>query len=175
MSDDLRYPIGPFVHPGAVSARQRAEFLRAIEETPAGLERAVAGLKDVQLDTPYRDGGWTVRQVIHHLADSHMHSYIRSKFALAENHPTILAYDEKVWASFEDAARAPIEPSLALIRNLHQRWVRWLRSLGEADFARTLYHPENGDMSLDGIAALYAWHGRHHTAQITGLRKRMGW
>ncbi len=175
MEDDSRYPIGRFKRPENQTAQQRDALLVRIEQTPANLANAVEGLTVSQLDTPYREGGWTLRQVVHHVADSHMHSYIRTKFAVAEEHPSIKPYDEGVWANFDDAAAAPVEVSLTLLDNLHNRWVRWFRSLPEDAFSRTLFHPENGDMSLDVIVALYAWHGDHHTAHIRKLRERMGW
>lgn len=175
MQNDLRYPIGQFQRPDNFSLQQRSAFLERIAQTPANLAQAVGGLNSPQLDTPYREGGWTLRQVVHHVADSHMHSYIRTKFAVAEEHPAIKPYDEAIWADFDDAAAAPVEVSLTLLEQLHNRWVRWFRSLPEKAFQRTLLHPENGVMTLDLIVALYAWHGDHHTAHIRGLRHRMGW
>jgi hypothetical protein len=135
----------------------------------------VYGLSPEQLETPYRPGGWTVRQVVHHLADSHMNSYIRMKLAVTEERPTVKPYDEKRWADLEDARTAPVELSLTLLDSLHMRWVSWLRSLAPADFARTFRHPESGILSLDTALHYYEWHGRHHTAHITSLRQRMGW
>jgi len=166
--NDPRYPIGKYSRPASISSAERRQFLRDIEDLPANLEKAVSGLTEAQLDTPYREGGWTIRQVIHHVADSHMHSYIRCKFALSMNNPTIMPYDEQIWAGFEDGANGPIQISLALLTSLHYRWVRWFRSLNESDFSRTLVHPENGPMTLDHVVSLYSWHGRHHTAHITG-------
>jgi uncharacterized damage-inducible protein DinB len=172
---DLRFPVGQFTWDGESSPARREQFINDIGGLPARLREAVAGLTDEQLDTPYRDGGWTVRQVIHHLADSHLNSYVRFRLALTEETPTIKAYDEAQWAELEDARRAPVEVSLALLESLHDRWVRLLRSLQPGDFARQFNHPERGPISLDANLALYAWHGRHHTAHVTGLREREGW
>ena len=153
----------------------RAQFLAEIAATPEMLREAVHGLNDDQLDTPYRPGGWTVRQVIHHVADSHMHSNIRMRFALTENQPTIMPYPESVWAQMPDARLLPVDVSLTLLDSLHRRWVALLKSLSEDDFARTFRHPEIGVVRLDDSLASYAWHGRHHTAHITRLRDRRGW
>jgi uncharacterized damage-inducible protein DinB len=172
---DPRYPIGKFQPPPAFSPELRDNFIRQVEETPAQLNTAISGLSAAQMDHPYRDGGWTVRQVVHHLADSHMNSYMRCKLAITEDVPTIKPYDEKLWAELPDAARGDLEMSLALIEGLHQRWVIFLRSLTEAQFSCTFRHPELGTVSLDRNLALYAWHGRHHVAHITALRERMGW
>ncbi len=172
---DLSYPIGKFKRPDEVTPQMRASHIAAIAAAPEMLREAVEGLNDDQLDTPYRPGGWTVRQVIHHVADSHMHSNIRMRFALTAEEPTIMPYPEAVWAELADARNAPVEPSLALLESLHHRWVALLKSLSDADFARTFRHPEMGLMRLDTTLALYAWHGRHHTAHITRLRDRMGW
>lgn len=172
---DLRYPIGKFNWQGESSPARREQFINDMSELPAALRAALAGLTDEQLETPYRDGGWTLRQVIHHLADSHLNSYVRTRLALTEETPTIKAYDEAQWAELEDARHAPVELSLALLESLHDRWVRLLRSLQPEDFARQFTHPERGAMSLDTNLALYSWHGQHHTAHITSLRERMGW
>jgi len=172
---DLRYPIGRFNWEGESAPARREQFINDISELPAQLRAAVAALTDEQLDTPYRDGGWSVRQVVHHLADSHMNSYVRTRLALTEEVPTITTYDEAQWAELEDARRAPIEVSLALLESLHDRWVRLLRSLQPADFAREFKHPERGTVSLDNNLALYSWHCKHHTAHINNLRQRMGW
>src|SRR6266542_2402494 len=161
---DLRYPIGKFEWQGKNTEEQRREFIRRIEEAPARLRAAVDGLSEEQLETPYREGGWTVRQVVHHLADSHMNSYVRFRLALTEEEPTIKPYDESVWAQLPDARTAPIEVSLTLLESLHRRWVMLLRSLSPADWERTFRHPELGIVSLDKNLALYAWHGAHHTA-----------
>jgi uncharacterized damage-inducible protein DinB len=172
---DLRYPIGPFKFEGSVTEDQRQRFIDQIEGTPAKLRAAVEGLSPEQLDTPYRPGGWTVRQVVHHLPDSHLNSYTRFKLALTEDDPTIKPYYQDRWAQLDDARNAPIEISLALLESLHQRWVLLLRSLAPEDFARTFRHPELGVVSLDKNVSLYAWHGRHHVAHITSLRERMEW
>jgi uncharacterized damage-inducible protein DinB len=175
MEADLRYPIGKFRRPESVSSEQRREFIAAIAEAPARLKQAVAGLKPEQLDTPYRPGGWTVRQLTHHIPDSHMNAFIRMKLALTEEVPTIKPYDEARWAELADA-KAPIEISLALLESLHQRWVLLLNSLGPADWPREYRHPEfEKPMTLDATLALYAWHGRHHVAHITALRERNAW
>ena len=174
MEADLRYPIGKFDRVGSLTPDQRREHIEAIAAAPARLAAAVSGLKPEQLDTPYRPGGWTVRQVAHHVPDSHMNAYIRFKLALTEDEPTIKPYLEDRWAELGDA-KAPIEPSLALLENLHKRWVLLLRSLTPADFARKLRHPELGVVTLDQTLAIYGWHGRHHVAHITSLRERNGW
>ncbi|MFQ5570438.1 MAG: YfiT family bacillithiol transferase [Rhodothermales bacterium] len=172
---DLRYPIGPFTFPSDTSDEQRRQWIDEIASTPAHLRAAVAGLTDEQLDTPYRPGGWTVRQVVHHLPDSHLNSYIRVKWALTEDEPVIKTYDEKAWADLVDARTAPIDLSLALLDALHERWVLMLRSLSEDEVARVFRHPEWGRVTLAQNLAIYAWHGRHHVAHITALRERMGW
>lgn len=172
---DPRYPIGKFQPPATYTPNLRADFIRQIEETPSHMRAAVAELSDVQLDHPYRDGGWTVRQVVHHLADSHMNSYMRFKFAVTEDEPTIKPYNEKVWAELPDAAHGGLEMSLTLLEGLHRRWVIFLRSLTEAQCSRKFLHPEQGVVTVDRTLALYAWHGQHHVAHITKLRERMGW
>jgi uncharacterized damage-inducible protein DinB len=172
---DLRYPVGRFKRPDRLTQEEREAHIAAIAETPARLRAAVANLNFEQLDTPYRPGGWTVRQLVHHLPDSHMNSYIRFRLALTEDEPTIKAYDEARWAELADAKTSPIEPSLALLENLHKRWVMLLRSLTPSDWERTFRHPELGPMRLDQNLALYGWHGRHHVAHITSLRERQGW
>jgi hypothetical protein len=174
MEADLRYPVGKPERPERLTEQQRRDFIAAIAQAPANLRAAVAGLNDAQLDTPYRPGGWTVRQVAHHLPDSHMNAYIRFKLALTENEPTIKPYEEARWAELADA-KAPIEPSLALLEHLHRRWVPLLESLTPADWARNFNHPESGLNSLDKSLAIYSWHGRHHVAHITALRERKGW
>jgi uncharacterized damage-inducible protein DinB len=172
---DPRYPIGRLERASALPAEARQQAIDTIAETPARLRAAVAGLNDQQLDTPYRDGGWTVRQLVHHVADSHMHAFLRTRYALAEQAPTITAYDEKAWAELPDTRAMPAEVSLSLLDALHQRWVHLLRATPPASFARTIQHPENGPMTVDSIVNTYSWHGRHHTAHVTGLRERMGW
>lgn len=171
--DALRYPVGQFHFPASVSATDLTRFLDQIEAAPARMRAAVSGLSDAQLDTPYRPGGWTVRQVVHHVPDSHMNSYVRFRLAVTEDSPTIKPYEEARWAELADARTLPVEPSLALLESLHARWVPLLRSLSAADWKRTFRHPELGLVSLENNAALYAWHGRHHVAHITSLRERM--
>ena len=173
-SPDLRYPIGKFISVPSLTSGQRMECIAQIAAAPAELRRAVTGLTDAQLDTPYREGGWTVRQVVHHVPDSHINAYVRFKLGLTENNPAIKPYEEKDWARTPET-RAPIGMSLDLLTALHQRWVTLLRAMTPADFARTITHPEWGTPSLDTMLALYAWHGRHHTAHAAGLRERMGW
>ena len=175
MTDDLRYPIGKFPIEGAVTPEKMREWIDQIAEAPARLRESVAGLSKEQLDTPYRPGGWTVRQVVHHLPDSHLNSYCRFRLALTEDEPTIKPYDEVLWTELRDARTAPIELSLDLLDALHRRWVVLLRSLGEADWPRRFRHPELGVRNLRQTLAMYAWHGRHHVAHITSLRQRMGW
>jgi hypothetical protein len=172
---DLRYPVGEFRFPDSVSAEDLARFIEQIADTPARMRAAIAGLADAQLDTPYRPGGWTVRQLAHHVPDSHINSYVRFRLALTEDSPVIKPYEEARWAELADARTLPVEPSLALLENLHARWVPLLRSLSKADWKRSFRHPELGLVSLENNAALYAWHGRHHVAHITALRERMGW
>ncbi len=172
---DLRYPIGPFQFDGGISADERRRLVDEIEQAPAKLRAAVHGLSAEQLDTPYRPGGWTVRQVVHHLPDSHLNAYTRFKLALTEQEPVIKPYEQDRWAELSDARTAPVELSLALLESLHRRWVLLLRSLTASDFVRTFKHPEMGVVSLDKNLALYAWHGKHHVAHITALRERMGW
>lgn len=172
---DLRYPIGPLVVPESMTPDDRAGFLTAIAVTPARLRGAVAGLGDRRLDTPYRPGGWTVRQVAHHVADSHLQAYIRCKLALTENNPTIKPYDEAGWAALADSNR-PIGGSLGLLDHLHERWVALLSSLPAESFGRTYFHPQSErQVTLDGVVATYAWHGAHHVAHVTELRRREGW
>jgi len=149
--------------------------IATLAELPAKLREAVEGLDRVQLEMPYREGGWTVRQLVHHIADSHMNNYVRIRLALTEDEPTIKPYDEAKWAELADARTAPVETSLALIECLHARWVALLEGLSEADFVRAFFHPERGKVRLDVNLALYAWHGDHHVAHITALRARMGW
>jgi hypothetical protein len=173
--EDLRYPVGEFRFPESVSAEDLTRFIRQIAEAPARLRAAIAGLGDAHLDTPYRPGGWTVRQVAHHVPDSHINSYTRFRLALTEDQPVVKPYEEARWAELPDARTAPVEVSLALLENLHGRWVPLLRSLSAADWKRSFRHPEIGLVSLENNAALYAWHGRHHVAHITALRERMGW
>jgi len=172
---DPRYPIGDFTQPKDVTPAMRQAAIEDIAATPGRVRAAVAGLNDAQLDTPYREGGWTVRQVVHHLVDSHMNAYIRWRLALTETQPTIKPYDEAAWANLEDARSAPVEVSLKLLESMHERWARLLRSVKTEQFGRTLLHPEHGVRNLDWLLFLYSWHGKHHTAHITELRKQKGW
>ena len=172
---DPRYPIGTFERRDTLTPAERRTFIGQIAAAPARMREAVGGLNDEQLDTPYRPGGWTVRQLAHHVPDSHLNSYIRFRLALTEDEPTIKPYHEDRWAELPDARTAPIDSSLTLLDALHERWVMLLRSLTPDQFARTFRHPELGLMTLDKNLALYAWHGRHHVAHITGLRERKGW
>ena len=175
MSEDLRYPVGKFSRDPNVDAVKRAALIGQLAEAPARLAAAVHGLDDTQLDTPYRPGGWTVRQVAHHVPDSHMNAYIRCKLAVTEDNPAVKTYDEAAWAALADARTGPVTPSITLLRVLHERWVMWLRSLDDTAFARTAEHPEWGKMTVTDFIQLYAWHGRHHAAHVTELRKRKGW
>ncbi|HET6349252.1 MAG TPA: putative metal-dependent hydrolase [Candidatus Krumholzibacteria bacterium] len=173
--EDHRYPIGEFSPPSSHTPADVRGAIETIAACPRELRAAVAGLDDARLETPYRDGGWTVRQLVHHIADSHMNAYIRCKLAVAENQPRIKTYEQDDWAKFDDASHAPITVSLDLIEALHERWVRFLRSLPDSAFDRKLDHPEIGVITLAYVVFLYAWHGRHHTTQISSLRKRKGW
>lgn len=172
---DLRYPIGRLDRKSSLSVAERREAIESLAAAPAKLRAAVAGLNDAQLDTPYRPGGWTVRQLVHHVADSHLNAYIRFHFALTEQNPTITPYDEAVWAELADARTLPVAPSLQLLEGLHERLVALLRTLPADAFARPLVHPENGPMTVDSLLNVYGWHGRHHTAHVTALRERMQW
>jgi hypothetical protein len=173
---DLRYPIGKFAWAGTLTAQERREKIEIIAALPKKLRAAVAGLSDAQLGTPYRDGGWTVRQVVHHLADSHMNAYVRMRLALTEDVPRVKPYEEAKWAELADARTAPVIVSLMLLDGLHARWAMLLKSLDEKDFARTFTHPEHKDtLNLDWLVAVYAWHSLHHVAHITALRERMRW
>ena len=172
---DLSYPIGKYDHKESLTSFEREAAIAQIAATPKHLRDAVAGLSYQQFDTPYRPGGWTVRQVVHHVPDSHLNSYVRFKLALTENEPTIRPYDEALWATLQDSRDTPVEVSLTLLESLHHRWDILLRSLHPEDFARRLRHPELGTMTLDDMVGLYAWHGRHHVAHITSLRSREGW
>ncbi len=172
---DPRYPVGKFAMPADTSPTTRTQAIQDIAAVPQKIRAAVNGLNDAQLDTPYRDGGWTVRQVVHHLADSHMNAYVRCRLALTEVEPTIKPYEESAWAKLEDAAHAPVEVSLRLLEPLHERWVRLLKSVKNDEFARTFQHPEHGVRTLEWMLFLYAWHGKHHVAHVTELRKQKGW
>jgi uncharacterized damage-inducible protein DinB len=172
---DLRYPIGRMPRTATLSPEQRTAAIESIALTPERLRAAVRGLSDSQLDTPYRPEGWTVRQLVHHVADSHTQAYARTKFALAENDVTITPYDEAAWAELPDMRKMPVEVSLDLLDALHARWVYVLRQTPAASFARSIQHPENGRMTVDDLLGVYQWHGKHHTAHVTALRDRMGW
>jgi hypothetical protein len=165
---DLQYPIGRFTFPQSTTTEQLQAWIREIARTPQEMRAAVSGLSNEQLDTPYRPGGWTVRQVVHHVPDSHMNAFVRFKLALTEDQPTIKPYDEARWAVMADAT-LPVEPSLDLLEALHLRWIRILESMSERDYQRAFAHPESGVWRLDQCLAQYAWHGRHHVAHITSL------
>jgi hypothetical protein len=172
---DSRYPIGKFSYGAPPSEDQKKDRIDQVAHAPANLRAAIKGLTNPQLDTPYRPGGWTVRQVVHHVPDSHMNAYIRFKLALTEEEPTIKPYAEDRWAQLADTGTTPVEVSLTMLDALHDRWVRLLRSFKADDWKRTFRHPELGVMDLERTLALYDWHGRHHVAHITSLREREGW
>ena len=172
---DPRYPIGKFVYDGPPTEEERKQLIEILAQAPAALRAAVAGFSQQQMDTPYREGGWTVRQVVHHLPDSHMNAYVRFKLALTEEEPTIKPYAEALWAELPDNRATPAEISLAMMENLHGRWVQLLLGLTPEQWKRSFRHPEMGVVPLEKSLALYAWHGRHHVAHITELTKRMGW
>lgn len=175
MSTDLRYPVGKFVRANALTPEQRTAAFRTLAGTPANLRAAINGLTDRQLDTPYRPDGWSVRQVVHHMADSHMNALVRLKLGLTEETPTIKPYDEAKWAELDDS-RSNVADSVQLLTALHARWVYLLERMKPEQFARKINHPEGKEpMSLDTLLALYEWHSRHHVAHITELRKREGW
>jgi hypothetical protein len=171
---DLQYPLGRIRYDDQVTPGKRTAWIRQIAEAPAAMRAAVSGLSEAQLDTPYRPQGWTIRQVAHHVPDSHLNAYIRFKWTLSEENPTIKAYDQAAWSRIADTTLTPVDVSLDLLEALHKRLVILLESLKEEDWARPLVHPENGPMTLDMLLQLYAWHGRHHVAHITGVRKREG-
>lgn len=175
MSEDLSYPIGKFTRPETLDTETFNACVERLAAQPAGLRAAVDGLSDAQLDTPYRPGGWTVRQLAHHVADSHMNMYVRFKLAMTEENPTIKPYDQDAWVLLADTRETPIEVSLAILDAVHQRALAVLRSTSDTDRARTYFHPENGPTRIDEMTALYAWHGDHHIAHINNLRARMGW
>ena len=172
---DPRYPIGKLELPKEVTAARRQQAITEIASTPVKIRAAVAGLEDPQLDTPYRDGGWTVRQVVHHVPDSHLNAFLRLKMTLTEEKPTIKTYEESQWAELADGKSAPIEDSLKLLDALHARWDRVWQSLKPEHFSRPLIHPDSGEKNIDWLLFLYEWHGKHHTAHITELRKSKGW
>lgn len=171
----LQYPVGRFTAPDTVTSTMRRAAIDEIAALPIAMRAAVRGLSVAQNETPYRDGGWTVRQVVHHVSDSHMHAYVRVKFALTEDSPTIRPYDEGAWATLPDVSIVPIEASLLMLDGMHARWVACLQGLNETAFARSFVHPELGPQRIDLSLLRYAWHGRHHVAHITSLRTRMGW
>jgi len=173
--NDPRYPIGKFERRDSLRPEERSAMLDQMAAAPARMRDAAFGLTAAQLDTPYREGGWTVRQVVHHVPDSHLNAYIRMKLALTEDVPTIKPYDEAWWAQLDDSKTTPIETSLTMLASLHDRMLRLIRSMKPEDFQRQLRHPESGTMTIDSLIALYAWHGRHHVAHITSLRERQGW
>jgi uncharacterized damage-inducible protein DinB len=173
---DLRYPVGKFDWDPPVREADYPKLIAQIADTPSAMRSAVSGLSGDQLETRYRPGGWTVKQVVHHLPDSHLNAYTRFKLAMTEDKPTIKPYDEAAWAELPDSKQVPIDVSLALLESLHVRWVTLLRSMDVADFRRQLRHPEHDRvLTLGQMLGLYAWHGRHHVAHITALRKREGW
>ncbi len=172
---DPRYPVGTFEMPSQVTPSKRQQAIDELAATPVKLRAAAKGLSDSQLDTPYREGGWTVRQVVHHVPDSHLNAYVRLKLALTEEKPTIKPYDQEAWANLADSKSTPIETSLTLLSTVHDRWDRLWRSMKPEQFARVMIHPEHGERSVDWLLFLYEWHGRHHTAHITELRKQKGW
>ncbi|CAH1195301.1 Putative metal-dependent hydrolase YfiT [Paenibacillus auburnensis] len=171
---DQKYPIGTFQFDDEITNKVTSAWINEIEDLPGLLREAVKDLDNEQLDTAYRSGGWTVRQVIHHLADSHMNAYIRFKLALTEESPTIKPYDEKKWAELSDS-KLPVDTSLLLLESLHKRWTNVLRGLTPADMEKTFIHPESGEVSIGRNIGIYAWHGKHHLAHITSLRNRKGW
>ena len=175
--NDLSYPIGSFsLKEVTVAPEDRTGLIAAIAELPAQFRSAVHGLNEAQFDTPYRPGGWTVRQVVHHVPDSHLNAYVRFKLALTEENPTIKTYEEARWAELPDTAGTQIGVSLVLLEALHRRWVILLKSMSDQQWSRTFFHPDQqASFRLDAILAMYAWHGKHHTAHITRLRERMGW
>lgn len=172
---DLRYPVGKFESRSKLNREERGSMIEQISAAPARMREAVRGLTESQLNTPYREGGWTVRQVVHHVPDSHLNGYTRLKLALTEQEPTIKPYDQSAWADLADSRDTPVETSLMLLESVHDRWVRLLRSLEGPAFERTFRHPEHGTVTVDWLIAMYAWHGRHHVAHITSLRTQKGW
>jgi hypothetical protein len=174
--ETLRYPVGKFKFPEQISVTETVAMIKAIEELPAALRNAVEHMSEAQLNTPYRDGGWTVKQVVHHLFDSHSNAYVRMKLAMTEDNPTIKPYKEALWAELEDGKNAPVDMGLNLLELLHKRWVIFMHSMTEKDLQRTFTHPESKRIqTIAQTIALYAWHSRHHLAHITELKNRMGW
>ena len=172
---DPRYPVGTFQKPEELTPHERMAAIADLAALPAKLSEALAGLDRERLDTPYREGGWTVRQLVHHIADSHMNAFIRVRLALTEDSPTIMPYDEKAWAKLHDSVAAPVEWSLELIESLHARWVMMLQALDEEQWQRSFFHPERGGQTVEQTTLVYAWHSRHHVAHITHLRAERGW
>jgi uncharacterized damage-inducible protein DinB len=175
MTTDPRYPIGKFQAPAAHTPESRAKMIAEIAAAPAALRAALSGLSPSQVETPYREGGWTVRQVAHHVPDSHLNAYVRIRLALTEENPTVKPYDEAKWAELPDVKTVPVEVSLSLLESLHTRWVALLKSMTPAQWARTYNHPEYGKVTMEWVLSQYAWHGKHHVAQITTLRGSKGW
>ena len=175
MQKDPRYPIGKFDYNITVTKEMRSEFIKTIEALPSQLRKEVENLSQQQLDTPYRDDGWTIRQVVHHIPDSHINSYVRFKLALTEDNPQIKTYEEHLWSELQDTFNTPIEVSLNLLESLHKRWVILLNSLTDEQFEKTFQHPEWKNITLSKTLALYSWHSKHHLAHITELKKKMGW
>lgn len=175
MQKDPRYPIGKFDKNIIVTPETRKDFINTIETLPGKLRKEVETLSQIQLDTPYRDGGWTLRQVVHHLPDSHLNAYVRFKLALTEDNPQIKTYEEHLWAELPDTFNTPTEVSLQLLHSVHTRWVFLLNALSDKQFERTFQHPDWGNITLSRTLALYAWHSKHHLAHITELKKKMSW
>ncbi len=174
MSEDLSFPIGKYKKVREITPEQRKQFIREIAELPNNLREMVKNMSEEQIDSPYRPAGWTVRQVVHHVGDSHLNSFIRFKLALTEKNPTIRPYAEDLWAETAEY-KMPVDVSLNLIDSIHRRWVALLESMSDEDFARTLNHPQTGVWSLENLLGMYVWHGKHHTAHINNLKKRNGW
>lgn len=172
--NDPRYPIGPFTEDRDVTPAKRAAWIAQVAAAPAEYRALLTGLSDAALDTPYREGGWTVRQVVHHVFDSHANAYVRFKLALTEDVPTIKPYDEAKWAELPDSKSGAVDVSLALLDGLHRRWVSVMQSMTEGEFRREIVHPESGRQPLDRVLQVYAWHGRHHAAHIAAVRQRLG-
>lgn len=172
MKRDPRYPVGTFMLDKRPTPSKRRRWIGQIAAVPREVKKAVRRLTPAQLNAPYRKGGWTRRQVVHHMVDSHLNAYVRLKLALTERHPTIKPYDQERWAHLADAQTAPVESSLKMLEGLHHRWVHLLRAMKPSDFRRTFHHPESGKKNLDWLVQLYAWHGRHHTAHLSSLKRR---
>jgi uncharacterized damage-inducible protein DinB len=171
---DLRYPVGERPQQIRYSSQEREVLIQTIEDAPENLAPAVADFSISQLDTPYREGGWTVREVVHHMADSHINGFVRMKLALTEDTPTVSTYERNEWPKLADS-RMPIDASVMLLTALHARWTVFLRSIPDQDWIRAFRNPQTGLITLEQALAIYDWHSRHHVAHITGLRERMGW